>query len=222
MVDIYRTDEEQIEAIKRWWKSDGLQTIGLIAAVIIAYFAWQGWQQHSLNQRLSASDVYQQLLDIDASGASLTTVDEQSSALALIELLQAEHKGSYADYASLYAAKYAVMRGDLSKAEAELTQLLSQKLDEEIELVARLRLARVLYAAGDYQGALANIVFDEHEAWFAGKYELQGDIYAELGEYAQAQSAYEAALTLAPGALAERGLTLKLASINAKLDQADE
>jgi len=39
-----RTDEEQVEAIKQWWKNNGSSLlIGIGAALAIA-FGWQAWQ----------------------------------------------------------------------------------------------------------------------------------------------------------------------------------
>ena len=41
-----RTEEEQIEAIKQWWKKNGsslLIGVGLALAIV---FGWQAWQNH--------------------------------------------------------------------------------------------------------------------------------------------------------------------------------
>ena len=44
------SEEEQIEAFKRWWAENGLQTLLSIVLVVGGYFGWQGWQQHQQDQ----------------------------------------------------------------------------------------------------------------------------------------------------------------------------
>ena len=219
MVDTYRTEEEQIEAIKRWWKSDGMQTVGLIVLVACLYFAWQWWQGYSHNKAIAASDVFQQLVEADT--AVLNGAGD-AQALALIDTLKTEHSGTYSVYAALYAAKYAVQREDLATAESELKWALEQSPTEELEELARLRLARVLFAQNKRIEALSELRFDGLEAWHMKKYDLQGDIYLAENEPAQAKIAYEKALSFGDEGLTTRFIELKLNSIPSGVDTSNE
>ena len=51
----YQTDEEQVEAIKRWWKENGKSVIGGIVLRFAVIGGWQGWQGYQRNQGEAAS-----------------------------------------------------------------------------------------------------------------------------------------------------------------------
>ena len=57
------TEEEQIEALKRWWEENGKQTILGIALIVGGYFGWQAWTDHSVEQSSAASLTYQEMVD---------------------------------------------------------------------------------------------------------------------------------------------------------------
>ena len=37
------TEEEQIEALKRWWDENGKQVVLAIVLTVGGYFGWQAW-----------------------------------------------------------------------------------------------------------------------------------------------------------------------------------
>ena len=45
MSDSYRTEEEQVEALKAWWRENGKSTVVAIAMAVMGVFGWQGWQK---------------------------------------------------------------------------------------------------------------------------------------------------------------------------------
>jgi predicted negative regulator of RcsB-dependent stress response len=61
-VEQYRTEEEQVEALRRWWNENGKSTVAVIVIALAAGLGWQAWQRESGNQREQASDLYQALL----------------------------------------------------------------------------------------------------------------------------------------------------------------
>ncbi len=61
-MDTYRTEEEQVEAIGRWWNENGRSIIISIVLALSAGFGWQAWKDHDLQQSESASHEYQLLL----------------------------------------------------------------------------------------------------------------------------------------------------------------
>ena len=57
------TEEEQIEALKRWWDENGKQVILAIVLTVGGYFGWEAYSDHAEEQAAAASLVYQQILD---------------------------------------------------------------------------------------------------------------------------------------------------------------
>ena len=90
-------------------------------------------------------------------------------------------------------ARLAVEAGELEEARNILEKVLSQKPNPELEQVATLRLARVLFGEGDYDAALQRL--DSVEAQqFAGQFaELRGDIQFKRGDSAAALASYRMA-----------------------------
>ena len=41
-MDVYKTEEEQVEAIKKWWNENGKSIIVGIVVGITAIFGWRG------------------------------------------------------------------------------------------------------------------------------------------------------------------------------------
>jgi predicted negative regulator of RcsB-dependent stress response len=104
-----KTEEEQIEAITRWWKEKGLSTVFQVIAVAALYFGWQGWQNHQQQNAEAASVVYQQLLDVNAKIEGQSSVDHFATAAYLVTTLKV-------DYEDLTYAQYAAMISEIGRA----------------------------------------------------------------------------------------------------------
>ena len=61
-MDVYKTEEEQVEAIKKWWSENGKSIIAGIIIGIAAIFGWRGYENHTAMQAKAASMLYEQLL----------------------------------------------------------------------------------------------------------------------------------------------------------------
>ena len=58
MVDVYRTEEEQVEALKRWFRDNGRSLVTAILIALILVFGFRYWQDSQLRQREAASAQY--------------------------------------------------------------------------------------------------------------------------------------------------------------------
>lgn len=193
------TEEEQIEALKRWWEENGKQTILGIALIVGGYFGWQAWTDHSADQASAASLVYQEMLENMEglnSGQALTE-PEQLSVNLLADQLKAEHTDTqYAFYAALAKAKLAVDAGDLDAAASEL-QWAMDNADDTNESIARLRLARVESARGNLDSALKLVQGVDAGDMKSAYEDAKGDFYLAQGNSAAAFTAYQSALAAA-------------------------
>jgi predicted negative regulator of RcsB-dependent stress response len=213
-MDTYRTEEEQVEAIGRWWNENGRSIIISVVLALSAGFGWQAWKDHDLQQSESASHEYQLLLQHLAVSNSAPGGD-YSEAKALAEQIKAQYSSSgYAQFAALQLAKIAVSSNDLEQAKTQLKWALSKApAKSDIADIASLRLARVLASSGDTDQAL-DILEKGRGGAYAASYELaRGDIYMELGRTEEAKAAYLQAKSI----LAATGVEGSLATLEQKL-----
>lgn len=191
-----QSEEEQIEALKKWFRDNGrhLLTGALVAAV--AAFGIFSWQQREQHRADTASVDYQNLLQavraLDANTADATKVKEQlATARHLAEALKTNFESStYAQFAALFKAKLAVDENDLVQAETELKWVLEHKPVDEIKALTQLRLARVLFAKGDNDGALAQLDEKSAGSYVSAYLQLKGDIAQARGDVEAARAAY--------------------------------
>jgi predicted negative regulator of RcsB-dependent stress response len=191
------TEEEQIEALKRWWEENGKQTLLGIALIVGGYFGWQAWTDHGVEQASAASLNYQEMIENMAGlnpGETLAE-DKQLTVNLLADKLKAEHGDTqYAVYAALIKAKLAVEANNLDAAVSEL-QWAMDNADEVSKFIARLRLARVEAARGDLDKALQLVQGVDAGEMKSAFEEAKGDFYLEQGNSAAAYTAYQSALT---------------------------
>jgi len=189
-VAIYDTEEEQLEAVKRWWKENGTSTVvGLVigVAIIIGWNYWQGYKKEQANQ---ASAIYDELMSAAETGQN-ENVDK------LAKRLQEQYASSkYNTYGSLFLAKVKAEKGDLNAAKDILKKIIDSK-DKELSHIARIRLVQLMLARGEYEQGLKviNEVDQSQVAKFSDNYdELVGDLYVGLDRLEEARTAYQKAL----------------------------
>ena len=191
------TEEEQIEALKRWWDENGKQVVLAIVLTVGGYFGWQAWTDHVEEKTAAASLVYQEMLDhiSDATAGDVVDADKQVEISQLAETLKQDYSNTqYAFYAALIKAKLAVESTDLSAAAVELQWAMDNAGETISENIARLRLARVEAAAGNLDKALQLVQGVDAGELKSAFDEAKGDFYQLQGNAAAAYTAYEAAM----------------------------
>lgn len=189
-MEIYETEEEQLEALKRWWKENSQATIiGFVLGISII-LGVNFWQDHKKNQAEQASGVYSQLVQA-------VSANKQDSIEKLADKLQQQYpKTEYAAYGGLLLAKLKAQQGDLAKARTIL-QGIAKGPNKELGNIAKIRLVRLMLAAGEYEPGLQliNEVDPATSSSFSGNYdELVGDLYVALDRLDLARSSYQKAL----------------------------
>jgi len=187
-VSEFKTEEEQAEALKKWWKENGKFIIAGIAIGLAAIFGWRGYNAQLAQQAEAASILYEQMLI-----ASRANDSENVSIYA--NRINADYESSsYATFANLMLAKLAAESGDLELAETHLRWVLDNNSQEEFKHVARLRLARVLVAADKLDVATKTLDVSKPGDFFARYEELRGDIFVKQNKTDEARQAYQKAL----------------------------
>ena len=199
----YETDEEKVEAIKKWWKENGVSVVAGAVIGLGAIFGYRAWVGYTDSVGQQASAAFEQLL-ASAGG------DDAASAIKQSELLAEEFSSTaYATLAKLVAARSELRAGNTAGAREALEQAIADSPDPAITRVAVLRLARILIAEGDLAGASALVAKYDDAPSFAGAFAaVRGDIATTEGRTAEARSAYEQAI--AAGAPNADRLRLKL------------
>ncbi|WP_283787933.1 YfgM family protein [Bermanella sp. WJH001] len=186
-----RTEEEQIEAIKKWWQENGKQTIVALVVVLGGWFGYQGYQGQQKQMGEAASVVYQEVLTLQNS----ETEEEKGRRAVLLDQLQKEYGSTvYAQYAGLFKAKDAVDAGDLAAAATELEAVKNNTSDDALRHLATTRLARVLVAQEKLDEALSILATDSSSAFSAEYFETKGDALLAKGDEAGARDAYSQAV----------------------------
>ena len=204
----YESDEEQIEALKRWWKENGGSLLTGTVIVLVVLFGSRQWQGAQLAKAEEASDLYENLIPLVA---DFQTNGLDDSGIATLEVFYNQLRNDHTDtiytrYGAMLMASVYVAQENYDQASAELNWILDnpelgflQKAEEELFLSARLRLARVMLAQGQAQQALDLIIAVEPLELVASYAEVQGDAYLQLGQIEQARSAYERAIAAGQG-----------------------
>lgn len=190
-MDIYTTDDEQVEKIKKWLKEYAPTVIISILIVVVASFGWRYWMGRVDNVRAEASNSYEQLL----SNAINNTPDVQSQAKNVIK--KYEHT-PYSKLAALLLAKLYVQSGNMAGAEKELNWVIKNGDTNSIQQIARNRLARLLIAENKAKQAIKLLKTVNDKAYMTAVDAILGDAYVATGNTEKARQSYQAALAILP------------------------
>lgn len=204
-MNVYATEEEQVEAIKKWWKENGKSVIGgVLIGVAVLYGGKMWFEQRNQHMEMASAEYEAMMQDLNQ--------DKKNEAADRGAAILGQYADTaYGELAALAMAKIKVDENDLVAAKSHLQWALDNAKQEEIKRIARLRLARVLHAEGKQDEAL-QLLNNVNVGKFAAAYdELKGDIYVAKGDVAQARTHYDLALqSLEPTSRVRRYIEMKL------------
>jgi predicted negative regulator of RcsB-dependent stress response len=193
-----RTDEEQAEALKKWWADKGIGVVTSIAVVAAGWFGWGAWQNNQQQTGEAASAVYSQLVELSAQPIASQDAVAKAEMQALAEQLKSEYSSTtYADFGSLFIARFAVDAGDYDSAVTELSALIARADEGPIKYTAQARLAAILVQQEKLDDALAIVANIPDPAYAPQFEETRGDALFLKGDKAAAREAYLRALAAA-------------------------
>ncbi|MCB1856966.1 MAG: tetratricopeptide repeat protein [Gammaproteobacteria bacterium] len=188
MVNPNLSEEEQVEALKKWWKENGKSVVGGVVLGLGAVFGWKYWVEYNESISNQASLEFEQMNQFMQRGET-----ERASAQA--EMLMKEHAGTtYAVFAALSLAKASLEQGDGPAAVAQLKWALENASDNSLKQIARIRLVRILLSEGQLDAAAAQVAAAGDDGYRGEFAELRGDIAGARGDIQAAKAAYQEAL----------------------------
>jgi predicted negative regulator of RcsB-dependent stress response len=201
-VAIDSADEENVEALKKWWQENGKQLLVSVFVVLGGIGGWDLYQNSEQESRNAASDIYEEILALTLKTDNEPLSDsERENIISYGQQLREEYPtSSYASFGTLFAAAAEVENRNLSQAEILLNWILESSTgglfsstEEGLLLTTKLRLGRVLLAQGDAARALDFVNTVDPKEFETGFAELRGDIYVALDQLEEAQDAYSVA-----------------------------
>lgn len=184
----YQTEEEQVEAIKTWWKENGKSVIGGVVLGLAVVGGGKGWLEYQRIQAENASASFENF-----SQAALD--DNLETALQRGDALLKEYKGStYALFTALELARLQYEAGDKDKAKTELQWVLDNSKREAISQLAKIRLARLMLDMKAYDDAASLTANPAEDAYLGEFLSIQAEVKLAQGDRDAARAAFSRAL----------------------------
>ncbi len=201
-MEVYQTEEQQVEAIKGYWQENGNTIIAGIVLAFAGFIGFNFYKDNKLTNELAVSDSYQTL--IESSVNDKANFPEQAAIF-----INKNANTSYASLTGLALAKEAAAAKDWETAQTQLNAAIDSAPTDAIKGIASLRLARVQIQLAQYTEALATLAKPLPESFTANIEEIKGDTYLLQNKKELARNAYQAAIT-ANGLANSPGLQMKL------------
>lgn len=189
-MSVYMTEEEQLDAIKQWWKKHSNTITLLLSAVLLLVAGYRYWTWHQEKVTVQASVAYEKMIQ------AYTNKNAAASQSYANQLISEYGKTSYADTARMVLAKQLVEKSQYVKARAQLEHVAHHAHMPALQRVARTRLARLLLADKQYDLALKELDAINDTAYEPMVNELKGDIYSAKGDANKALGFYTQAVIL--------------------------
>lgn len=191
-MEIYSTEEQQVEAIKKWWKENRWSIIGGVVIGIAVLAGGRAWLEGQHSYMESAYTEYQGMMK-NMSAGKMDEAEKQGA-----NVLGQYSDTPYAALAALALASIKLKDGDLVAAESHLRWALDNTKQESVKHEARLRLARLLLSDKKTSEAMSLLDVTDTGVYTAAYEQLKGDIYVKDGKYDLARTAYSRALQESP------------------------
>ena len=180
-INVADTEDEQVEQIKKWWKSNGKQ---IIAGAVIGLAGIWGWNYYS---------TYQDQKAFEARVLYLNYASDSSNLGAYEKLTEDFANNSYTDQASLLMVKNLFDEGNYAEA-LKLIEPLTKHSNIMITSSAILRLASIYLQTSQHDKALELLQSYSNESFGGLVHNLMGDIYLDIGNKSEAQEHFNMAL----------------------------
>jgi len=191
-VEAYETEEQQVEAIKKWWRENYKGVVTILVVGLGSILGVQFYQQNKQMTAEAAAGHYSETLS--------AAMEKQAEVVSgRTEILKKDFQDSpYASQAALILAKSLADKGELDAAIEQLQWVRNNTKDEALKQIATIQNAQLLAASDKKEQAiqlLSSSQVDEKSGFKAVRLEVKGDILAALGKTEEAKKAYDEAIS---------------------------
>ncbi len=205
-MEVYTTENEQVDAVRRFFAENGKAlAIGVVLG-IAALGGWRYWQSHENNALTEASASFQQ--------ATTALTDNKADSVANLEKFAQNNSNSYGVFAALQLADHFVQAKDFANAEKQLNQASQLSKDENLLSLVNYRLARVQLQENKLDDALKTLDNVKGDGWMAMQQEVRGDVLLAKGDTKGARDAYSKGLDSKPSQTLQTMLRMKLNNLS--------
>lgn len=180
-------EQEQVDALKAWWKDNGKWVIGVIIIALVAFAVTQFWNKHREGQTAEAAKLYNEVMKQVASNDA-KRIGDAADALA-----SRYGDSAYAPRAQLVAAEASLQARDVAHAKVQLQWIIDHASESGLQDTARLKLASVLLDEKKYDEAMKQLDAAHPESFTGLFADLRGDVLSAQGKVAEARAAYQQA-----------------------------
>lgn len=188
-MSVYMTEDEQIEAIKKWWQRYSTLITVVFSLVLLSVSGYKYWYWHQDKINTQASNAYEHLM------VAFSEHNNKGIKSYANQLINDYGQTVYADVARMTLVKLAVTKEDYAKAREILENIASSSKNIAFKQMAKIRIARLFLAEKSFDKALSELSEVDDNAYMPVINELKGDIYAATGKYQQAILSYKEAIT---------------------------
>ena len=185
-MEVYSTEEQQEEAIKKAIKDNWLVVLIGAALGLGGVYGWRYYAASVIAQQAADSDDYNMIVE-KATDANVDLVAQAK------EYISSHDNKSYTVMMALVAAKNAVEKKDLDEAASQLSWAAKNSNQDSFKAVITVRLARVQVEQQKFDQALTTLTATLPASFTSQVEELRGDIYLRQGEADKARTAYQLA-----------------------------
>jgi len=185
MIDTH--EQEQLDALKAWWKDNRKWLISALAIVLVTYAAYSSWKGYQRKQAAEASTLYAEVLKQVASNDPKRIND------AVAALVEKYSNTAYAPRAQLLAVQTNMQVKDLARAKSQLEWVIAHASEAGLQDTARLKLSSILLDEKNYTEAMKLLDATHPEAFVGLFADLKGDVLAAQGKTEEARTSYKLA-----------------------------
>lgn len=180
-------EQEQLDAVKRFWKRFGNLIVGLLIAVLACFSAWNGWNWWQRDQAAKAGAMFDEL------DRAAQARDADKAGRIFRDLKDRYGRTSFAQQGGLLSARVQAEAGQTDAAKAALEWVGANAAETEYQTIAKLRLAGLLLDAKQYEEALKQLDSATAEGFDTLVQDRRGDVLFAQGKTDEAKTAYKKA-----------------------------
>lgn len=184
-------EQEQLAAIKAWWKQYGNLVLWLVIITLAAYTAWTLWGNYQRTKAEQASQLYYEMQN------AVQSNDNERAQRIASDMQEKFGSTPYASMANLMAARIAHDFKENDMARSRLKWIIDSGKGDGYKAIARIRLAGILLDEKKYDEAQGVLSAEFPEAFASIAEDRRGDVYYAQDKLDDARRAYQSALAKA-------------------------